>query len=440
MWLIENCFIFSKNTSNSQVVNVLSRVPSYKINLTSPVSADRFRGNIHHRLSIINWRRLLNQTSPSNLVKLNAFKSIEFFKKNTRIVNYSVLKNKEKKNSPTNDNLKFSYTQNKTLRFFLNTTLKRKFYKDFHIITVKKIIKNKRKRKAYAIKRTSKLDAVNSARNFYKVFLKKQLFGKRLSPMRTSLKKRKLQRYKYVLGLRFFRKNFIYQKKISKKNVRFVKNMLYFSHVKLHNECRMLNEFKKTNFKRKRFLSETMSTINNVGGTLQPHTFLTQKTKTRLTSPNSPNITTTNELKPYSFTSLLCKHNTIYNNPQLLITSISNLTLLKSSILNESSPLNVFDTKSTQFAFSTSITNILRGTGNVNPYNNLIPVVSLNKTVAKTVTNSFKNSFFQENVISWYHNTMIRFIEDCTGKKTLFQFYPFMNQDVSPDFVVRYKR
>ena len=35
---------------------------------------------------------------------------------------------------------------------------------------------------------------------------------------------------------------------------------------------------------------------------------------------------------------------------------------------------------------------------------------------------------------------MIRFIEDCTGKKTLFQFYPFMNQDVTTDFVVRYKR
>jgi hypothetical protein len=35
---------------------------------------------------------------------------------------------------------------------------------------------------------------------------------------------------------------------------------------------------------------------------------------------------------------------------------------------------------------------------------------------------------------------MIRFIEDCTGKKTLFQFYPFMSQDVNVDFIVRYKR
>jgi hypothetical protein len=280
MWLTEKSFIFSHNVSNNQIINVLSRVPSYKINLTSPVSADRFRGNIFHRLSIINFDRALNQTTPSFLTKLNAFSFIEFFKKNTRLVNYTFLKKKAITQPSIKLNPQLTYMVHKSLRLFLNSALKRKFYKKFPAINIKKIIKNKRKRKEYAIKRTAKLDTVDPVKKFQRLFLKKLLFGKRLNPIRTSLKQRKSQRYKYILRLRFFRKDFLKRKQKNRIKTRFIKNMLYFSHTKLHNECKILNEFRNVKFKRKRVLFKTASTTNNTMITTQPHTFFTQKSKT----------------------------------------------------------------------------------------------------------------------------------------------------------------
>jgi hypothetical protein len=106
------------------------------------------------------------------------------------------------------------------------------------------------------------------------------------------------------------------------------------------------------------------------------------------THHNSPNINIQNIL------SISTKYKTIYNNSQLLLASLLNTILLKTTICNQSSNLNVFNIKTIQFALKDSI---------VNPnlrLNNLIPDISLNKVISKNVINSFKNNFFQENVIS----------------------------------------
>jgi hypothetical protein len=87
------------------------------------------------------------------------------------------------------------------------------------------------------------------------------------------------------------------------------------------------------------------------------------------------------------------KYKTVYNNPQLILASLLNTTLLKISILNSSSPLDVFDTKVMQYALNSNV-------NGPDSFNNLIPDTSLNKIISKTVINSFKNNFFQENVIS----------------------------------------
>jgi len=60
--------------------------------------------------------------------------------------------------------------------------------------------------------------------------------------------------------------------------------------------------------------------------------------------------------------------------------------------------------------------------------------------MSKKVLNSFSNKSFQTNIVPWYYNTLIRFIEDCSGKKVLFQFYPFINQEMTLEFVARYRR
>ena len=433
VWLLEKNFIFSKNVFNNRTVNVLSRVPNYKMNLHSPVSADRFRGNIHGRLSIINLSRLSNQQVPSFLTKLNTFSFLEAFKKNTRIENYTSLIsiNILKKSEDTSFN--FYYVKHKAYKMFLRSALRVKFFSDVRVIKVKKIIKNKRRRKRYAIKRTSRLHRARPLKKFYKSFLAQLTLGKKQNMMRLPVHKQRISRLKFLFRLQSFRKKFSDTKKRTSKELRFIKNLLYSSQTKLRKECKSLTEFKELNFKRKRFLVKTLLPKTTSTNITNNNPFLTQKTKNWIQPIKSARKNSSYDLDLHLAPNVANKYKTIYNNPQLILASLLNITLLKTSILNPSSSSNVFDTPSMQYAFSSNVTN-------TNTFNNLIPDVSLQKVVSKTVINSFKNNFFQENVISWYHNTMIRFIEDCTGKKTLFQFYPFMSQDVTLDFIVRYKR
>jgi len=46
----------------------------------------------------------------------------------------------------------------------------------------------------------------------------------------------------------------------------------------------------------------------------------------------------------------------------------------------------------------------------------------------------------REDFIPHYYHTLIRFIENVTGKKPILQFYPFLNQNIPIDDVVRYKQ
>jgi hypothetical protein len=71
---------------------------------------------------------------------------------------------------------------------------------------------------------------------------------------------------------------------------------------------------------------------------------------------------------------------------------------------------------------------------------NLTPHPLFIKTLNKSVLSSFANKQFDEAITPWYYHTLVRFIENCSGKKVLFQFYPFVNQSVSPEHRMRYKR
>jgi hypothetical protein len=72
--------------------------------------------------------------------------------------------------------------------------------------------------------------------------------------------------------------------------------------------------------------------------------------------------------------------------------------------------------------------------------NNLSPHAIFRKKLCKKVLNSFTNKNFDENITPWYYHTLIRFIEHCSGTKIIFQFYPFINQLVSFDNIMRYKK
>lgn len=54
--------------------------------------------------------------------------------------------------------------------------------------------------------------------------------------------------------------------------------------------------------------------------------------------------------------------------------------------------------------------------------------------------NFFANQSMRLNLIPWYYNTLIRFIEHTTGHKALVQFYPFIHQSLTKDAFIRYRR
>lgn len=263
LFLLENYFILSPRTFSNQTTHVLSRVPNYKMNLSSPVSADRYRGNMHKRLSIVNLNRLSDQKASAFLVKLNSFSFIDFLKKNSRLQNIEFLKTKtflEKTQNINNSINTAYYVKSKIYFIFMKNALKLKYHKQVKEILrqnrlMKKTVKNKKKIKKYAIERTKKITALKPKMKFYKIFLFKIFLNKKF------IHRRSKQRQKIQFNLRFslFRKNHSQKKSLKYKQTRFIKNLLYFSHTKLNNISQVLKKFIELNPNRKYYLAKMTS-------------------------------------------------------------------------------------------------------------------------------------------------------------------------------------
>lgn len=72
--------------------------------------------------------------------------------------------------------------------------------------------------------------------------------------------------------------------------------------------------------------------------------------------------------------------------------------------------------------------------------NNLIPNPHFNFSIFKKISGSHSDGIFTMSSVPWHYNTIIRFMEFCSGKKILFQFYPFLFQAVEKYYIVTYKR
>jgi hypothetical protein len=70
---------------------------------------------------------------------------------------------------------------------------------------------------------------------------------------------------------------------------------------------------------------------------------------------------------------------------------------------------------------------------------NIQPHMKFKFIIFKKIYAFFTNNKIHKNIIPIYHNTLIRFAEHCSGKKILIQFYPFVNQSITKDFIIRYK-
>lgn len=103
-------------------------------------------------------------------------------------------------------------------------------------------------------------------------------------------------------------------------------------------------------------------------------------------------------------------------------TSFNNLKLLN----------NFFNKFVTRFNFSQSLS--------LSVSTNLVPSNCFNFSIFKKVSGSHADGIFTLSCIPWHYNTMIRFMEFCSGRKILFQFYPFLYQSVEKHYIIIYKR
>jgi len=74
------------------------------------------------------------------------------------------------------------------------------------------------------------------------------------------------------------------------------------------------------------------------------------------------------------------------------------------------------------------------------PATNLAPYIPIRSALKKRVLASQTNTFLGRAVLPWAHNSLIRFTEDCSGKRVLLQVYSFITQNVDGAFLTLYRR
>ena len=78
---------------------------------------------------------------------------------------------------------------------------------------------------------------------------------------------------------------------------------------------------------------------------------------------------------------------------------------------------------------------------NILKYTNLIPnYCFFNLKLKKYIYSTNSNVFFKENVTNWVYTNFVRFIEFCLGKKVFLNLNSFLNQHITLDYVILYKK
>ena len=434
-WLYENNFIYPENAISKKTTYVLSRVPSYKMVPNSPVSADKFRGNMHKKLGILtDGGPFLRVPASSLLFKFNYLRQLNQISRTLKVENLgSTLKKIVSKRDASKLSKVYNlfFLRGKVVRLFTQT-LKRRLRSVYNHL-LKKIPATSGKRK-YLAKLMLKKKKIFLLKPITRV-RKKYFRYKKLSryAMRRQRRRRKL-----IIRNRYIRK---LRRRVKKKKYplnRQLDNVLYYVKNKVQRHVKTTIGFRKINLRRRKFYNK-LTKLDVSAQNAKRNNFPVYKKHIKKSTTVFSNTTHSCEkLNVHNMVSSFVNHKSTYSQTQVLLTTLSNITLLKSSILLASPSFsNSMENNKGINVIQNSLTKL---TSSYKLHTNLVPETLLDKKLSKIVLNSFKNSFFQENVISWYHNTMIRFIEDCTGKKILFQFYPFMSQDIDLDFIVRYKR
>lgn len=107
----------------------------------------------------------------------------------------------------------------------------------------------------------------------------------------------------------------------------------------------------------------------------------------------------------FFFKPLFFKSSLIFNFSDFLINNVFNLYKLKTDLLFN---------KNTFFF-----------------YNNLIPCNCFNYIIKKKIIKTFDHGKISNNLATWYHETLIRFLENYSGKKVYLKIFPFLNNNLN---------
>jgi hypothetical protein len=135
------------------------------------------------------------------------------------------------------------------------------------------------------------------------------------------------------------------------------------------------------------------------------------------------------------FTNILDNNLILTRNTDLLFTFFENTTLYK--YLNFNNNLSYFNyNKTINKNNNLSVVNDLNKqffNSRVSIFNksNLIPSTIFKYTVKRKLLKIVNFHKFSSNIIMWYYNILIRFMENCSGKKVYLKFNPFIENSLS---------
>ena len=252
----------------------------------------------------------------------------------------------------------------------------------------------------------------------------------------------------------FFKKKLFFKNNIYLKKYRFKPKKLYFGNYKfisfLNKYYRMNLNFKKKqksfiffkkislfrkNLKKTYALWKTVSSQNKSLKQKFFNLLKTQSTSQKL-GINQRNIFSVSSLNKNSFF-ILQKNKIYFNtkftfylcNTQTILLFLLNPWLLKMTFIAQKLNLYLFNKIIKLKCISSK--NLF--------YSNLIPSVDFNMFFLKKISSLFITHKIREDFIPYYYHTLIRFFEHCSGKKFLLQIYPFINQNIQYNYIVRYK-
>jgi len=130
---------------------------------------------------------------------------------------------------------------------------------------------------------------------------------------------------------------------------------------------------------------------------------------------------------PVSTSSFSGSHELFFNNISLLSYVFCNSLLFKYLY---TLPYNVSKINSSSLLMSLNNT-LFSTTSSLFTKSNIVTFHTFEYNLRRRVLKAFTYDTFSPNVTMWYYHTIIRFIENCTGKKAFLKFNPFIENSLT---------